>query len=337
MTAHEHRPSEAARSGDERLGIVECDRFCTHCGYNLAGQTIVREPHYRMLVIRCAECGTIASVQEYPTLGRWSRAWSLILAALWALFVLSLLASGAAALAGMSYAVGEVSAEKLRDALYEEYRAWNEAQTVTTPQSGIITLPNGMTIPVRPGMTVRINQQQQTSFIDTVDLDEVFASIGGWSGGVQWLALLLLIPQALIGAVLGLFWSVIFFGARWKRLMLVGLINTALAALFLAPQYWHVLVGEPYGYWNAGLWVVGPAVMPIALAVGLLGLWIGALIGRPCTRGLLRFALPPRLLSSLVVLWQTDGRPLPGLRVAAMKNARAHREDERGRDQSEGA
>ena len=63
--------------------IVTGDRICVHCGYNLFGQEIFREEHYSMLVVRCPECATIASVQDNPLVSRWASRWGAVLAALW--------------------------------------------------------------------------------------------------------------------------------------------------------------------------------------------------------------------------------------------------------------
>ena len=57
-------------SSEVVTGIIQGDRVCIACGFNLCGQRIVREPRYNLLIARCPECGQAATLQEYPLLGR---------------------------------------------------------------------------------------------------------------------------------------------------------------------------------------------------------------------------------------------------------------------------
>ena len=50
---------------ETRVDVLSGDRCCARCGFNLYGQTIIREPHYGLLMVRCPECGTAAAMQEY--------------------------------------------------------------------------------------------------------------------------------------------------------------------------------------------------------------------------------------------------------------------------------
>ncbi len=57
-------PDPAAPAGDgtrdERVSTLVGDRLCIRCGFNLCGQPVLRERHYRMLIARCPECSTVA-------------------------------------------------------------------------------------------------------------------------------------------------------------------------------------------------------------------------------------------------------------------------------------
>ncbi len=98
MTDHPIAPeAELSRHG-ELVG----DRACAKCHFNLAGQTIVRERHYGMLMVRCPECGTPAALQEYPLLGRWAARLGYVVAASWMFVVLGLVCLTALAMWGMS-------------------------------------------------------------------------------------------------------------------------------------------------------------------------------------------------------------------------------------------
>ena len=71
MTEHNTPPAQSASSSTpardqpsspsstdaaQRIAILIGDRFCTRCAYNLVGQSVLREPHYNMLIVRCPEC-----------------------------------------------------------------------------------------------------------------------------------------------------------------------------------------------------------------------------------------------------------------------------------------
>ncbi len=48
----------------EGTDSIQTDRFCLHCGYNLRGQMIRRDPMTKLLVYRCSECGHFYSANE---------------------------------------------------------------------------------------------------------------------------------------------------------------------------------------------------------------------------------------------------------------------------------
>jgi hypothetical protein len=67
---------------------VSGERPCTQCGYSLLGQSIVRDPHYGMLIVRCPECAAVTSVLDYPRLARWSRVLGALALAVWIMCLL---------------------------------------------------------------------------------------------------------------------------------------------------------------------------------------------------------------------------------------------------------
>lgn len=86
----------------ERVSVVSGDRACGSCGFNLHGQNVVREPHYAMLMVRCPECGQVASLHEYPVLGPWAKRLGFVLAAGWLLAMLAAVVATTGALMGGS-------------------------------------------------------------------------------------------------------------------------------------------------------------------------------------------------------------------------------------------
>lgn len=130
-----HEPgSDAVLSGvpgpatDERVSTLVGDRLCIGCGFNFAGQPVVREPHYRMLIVRCPECGTVASLQEFPVLGKWALRWGSIIAAAWLLAMLLLMLGTAGAIFGMSVGVSTAASSPLTEYLSKEHSGWSKSK-----------------------------------------------------------------------------------------------------------------------------------------------------------------------------------------------------------------
>lgn len=128
-----HEPgSDAVLSGapaaDERVSTLVGDRLCIGCGFNFAGQPVVREPHYKMLIVRCPECGTVASLQEFPVLGKWASRFGSILAAAWLLAMLFLMLGTAGAIFGMSVGVSTAASSPLTEYLSKEHSRWSKSR-----------------------------------------------------------------------------------------------------------------------------------------------------------------------------------------------------------------
>ncbi len=124
LSAPAHGEAGGTPHADERVSILVGDRLCVSCGFNLAGQSVVREPHYRMLIARCPECGTVASLQEFPILGKWAMRWGGVLAAAWFVVMLLFTLGSAGAIFGMSYGVARMDAKPLADFMSKEHGAW---------------------------------------------------------------------------------------------------------------------------------------------------------------------------------------------------------------------
>ena len=103
MSAIKSADDEQVQVKEQHVSVIVGDRLCVHCGYNLTGQNIYREPHYDLLIARCPECGSVASVLEYPVLGRWANRWAAVIAALWVVVLLAVwLGSAGVGIAGMA-------------------------------------------------------------------------------------------------------------------------------------------------------------------------------------------------------------------------------------------
>jgi len=78
--------------GDERttLGLVEIDRYCDECGFNLRGQHVFRDGASRLVLVRCSECGTLTPANQLTTnaRGAWFRRLAGVLLLGWIVFLL---------------------------------------------------------------------------------------------------------------------------------------------------------------------------------------------------------------------------------------------------------
>jgi len=139
-----------------RVSVLVGDRFCATCGFNLVGQTVVREPHYHMLMVRCPECGTAAAMQEYPMLGRWANRWARVLAVL-LLLVCTVFTIGASfACWGVSMPSVYAMVQPLSERLGEEHVKWQIAARAAAEMQATAAQPDpAPTDPTPPDSTTQ--------------------------------------------------------------------------------------------------------------------------------------------------------------------------------------
>jgi hypothetical protein len=303
-------------TAEVRVSTLVGDRLCIRCGYNLVGQPIVREGHYNMLIVRCPECATVASVQEYPLLGRWANRWAALLAALWALVMVGLWAGTSLSMFGFSMGGAELASNTYREHISN---VWSAAQLsmaspgrVTPGSTGQVTYtgPGGQTIVV-PGPGYPADFQAWWKAQDKVAL---LAQAGGWRSAFSWWLSILLFWMAVTCVVLGVVWSVALLARGRGGLLAWCLVLVVTAGLVAAIPIMEWLEDEPYWFWQAAQSQMGPIATIATLLWGGLWLALGMMIGRPAARGLVRLMLPPRLRSSLAMLWLSDGLAPPGTR-----------------------
>jgi hypothetical protein len=288
--------------------LVTGDRCCTRCGYNLIGQQVFREEHYSMLIVRCPECGTVASVQEYPLLGGWAVRWGVVLAVLWCLLLVSLWPGTAGIMCGMSLAIGDEAASSYTMHLEELYAASRPqaAGTAAPAQTRIVQIPGGTRIQFGPsvgGDFAKWWAQQ--------DRPALLAAAGGWRNAINGDAFLLLVPACLLLFAAGWLWSVFLIQLKRRWLIVCAAAIVALACVMLAVGMSELHL-QPAGWARtaARQQLALPAVaIGIAFCTAALGL--GMRYGRPLTRLIVRVFLPPRLRSSLTLLWTTEGLKPP--------------------------
>ena len=297
--------SPATTSGpEERVSVLVGDRLCTKCGYNLTGQAVIREPHYGMLIVRCSECATVASVQEYPLLGRWAGRWAMLGAAMWfAASAVFVFATGGA-IFGFGTAIVESASHPLALTIAEHQLAWLKEQD---PAS--LGLQLQWQLSAGPKLYVTLDPVWWA----TQDPAALLAEAGGWTGALgrsafglwSWLSV------SLFAA--GCFWAVLLTHLRRKWLVLFSLLPAGIAGLFAIAIYAGDTTAA--GGWATALSAaehqLGPIFCGFSIAYALLPLNLGLFFGRPLTRLLIRALLPPRLRNSLALLWTTDGLDPP--------------------------
>ena len=295
---------------EEPLSTIEGDRLCAGCAYNLRGQTVVRETHYGLAIVRCPECGVPAAIQEYPLLGRWPGrirvfvALSYILACLFALFMTFILLMATTAV--MSEASDEkhanTIAQKWADFVNEEEAKGNEP-LATMPMFNQPSRDNDGKLVAYTWNYVDLkwwrSNRSHTPFTDRVG--EVVLQTKG-------AVVLLSIAFVLGGSV----WVVLLLSARRPVAMAVILIPAAAVWLFVSSDMFQ---GNGFSGWQPAVGIAQDEMFTATAAV-VIALWalmggIGVFVGRSLARLAVRALLPPTLRGSLAELWFTDNKPLP--------------------------
>lgn len=309
MNKHDPNKNDAAPTGAEmRVSTLVGDRFCIRCGYNLTGQPVLREPHYDMLIVRCPECATVASVQEYPLLGRWASRWAALLAAIWFIVCVGLLVGTAGVMFGVSEGIAQSSWQDYATWLSEQQLEWLKQQqaagnTLTPPQQSLLTQP--------PWGYVQTDKAWMTAQTPA----DLLAKAGGWRQAADWSALLHWLWVPLVIVPFGCIWAIVMMRLQWRGLLLLSLGPATLAAVFVWINVLDDAMRSAYGrWWSMSALAeeqLGWRFAAMTLAFAMLPLAGGMICGRPLVRLLIRALLPPRLRSSLALLWIADGLEPP--------------------------
>lgn len=303
--APEAAPTEAAHAGHEmRVSTVVGDRLCAACGFNLTGQPVMKETTYNLFIVRCSECGTVASLQEYPVLGIWANRWASLVAAAW----LTVIAAGALGLSVaffvMSILSMELAADSVSSVIVDEWAATSEGQDAIEQ-----IRPNRMSSSPILGPWVSIKS-------DWWEAQDPWALLARGGGARQ----LIMNPAAgawsttiIIGFVGGVATAVALLHAKRRRLaylillpiFIVATVQTAFFMRAVAPTGWSLTASQ------AARSFITPLTFALTDAAAYVGLLLGVLVGRPIIRMLVRAYLPPRLRSSLSILWLADGKAPP--------------------------
>ncbi|MCA9303576.1 MAG: hypothetical protein KC996_05590 [Phycisphaerales bacterium] len=288
---------EPAQSMTPLGSTVSTDRPCASCGFNLFGQILQREPVYKLVVARCPECGTIASLQEYPAMTGWVNRWKLLLASVWIVILLGVLVGNFGAATGLNYALVDVASENYADLLGIRYDEFTGGKANPNRYSGRWTNVDLV--------WARDNAPRILDEMGGVLHGTNRAFLWGWTG------------TAVVMFLFGVFWSTTLLGARRRTALLIpGLAIVAAGSL--------VIVNNAVSDWLRGstpLWagsiakhVYIPYTVPMNMALMLIAAGVGVFAGRPLVRFVVQMMLPPRLRTPLGVLWTRDGLKPPKAR-----------------------
>lgn len=310
----------AASGSDSPVGAVKGDRFCIACGFNLHGQVILREPHYRLLIVRCPECAQVASVQDYPVLGRWARRWGFMLAALYLLLTVGGLLLASLGAGAFSIEAAQQHRYGLCNDIAAAHRAWFEASKRAAAINQANPAPQ---TPAQQNLvlttTQAVNQWGPFAAVDRAWWDAEGRASVLETRRKRVLSLksddLAAYTFFSVACFLGAaFFACILPGLRGPRLLALPILVVGLACLL--PLCFPQTFGAVGGPWLPGFVSASelaeeltPGRFPILLLLGA-GVVIaaGAFLGRPLARGLVRLFLPPRHAASLGFLWEADGR-----------------------------
>jgi len=299
-------PETPTTAPTQRVALLTGDRLCAACGFNLHGQSIVREPHYGMLIVRCPECSSVAALQEYPTLGRWAGRWAGVLAGLWLLVLLGAWAASAGIISASSYAVSESFTRPAALRIAGAFVEWASSEDVQAQ----LTARNSWAT----NQTVNSYTWIDDDWLQSQDLRSLTAGPGGLADRYDFLAAKGWVGIGIAAFVIGCFWSVALLHAGWRGRAAAALAIVALAGLFdwmafSGSRSWGAVLASDVAHQE-----FGGLAMGATLAFSLLPLMVGMTLGRRLARLTVRVLLPPRLRGPLAFLWYCDALPAPKTR-----------------------
>ncbi len=306
----------APEATEVRLGELTGDRVCHACGFNLRGQTIVREPHYRMVMVRCPECGTPDALMELPRASTWLKRLGALAAFVWVLVIIAAMAGAGAAIAGLSWWSGDMAARPLA---MDIARAYIDHAKTPTALTGVTNTQTQNMVTWAAQQTPSPSMWIDTSWWTKDRVAEWRPAARAASilptAPVLYVYLAGAIPLLALGAVL----ACILPHVRQRRLPLVVLPVVALAAATVT-TITIIASRDSSRVSSWGVWwtatdcarsLLGPWRLLIHHAWFALALIAGLALGRPLARWIVRWLVPPRQYATFSFLWLADDLPLP--------------------------
>lgn len=233
--------------------VVHEPRACMGCGYDLRGQSVVSEPHYGWMVVRCPECGLVLPMHAFGASRRVVTTTAGALSALWVIATLVItvvLGVSVFAIARVSFAEAVVGERVFSSTGESAYRtdtlrglfvlAWVVPTALPFGLVGAaMTAGRGVRAMILGGLSaafvsamlwllavVNAMDQLETGFASAMDRTLVSWSGIVWAAGILILAGVLIVgvfavSPALLRLIVG--WT----GPRWLVFSLGGLWSAA--------------------------------------------------------------------------------------------------------------
>jgi hypothetical protein len=314
---------ESRAESRERVGVVAGYRPCIKCGFALEGQPVEREPHYRLLMIFCPECGAPSPVQEYPVLGSWGRRLGVLCLAVWVILLLGAFAGYVGGQVGIVAGFMESARRANADAIALEHLDWFRSSGEAERLAALQNPPAGY---------------NAAQFVATIQGGNFFSPINveWWNTTgkaafepLHWRdasSMMSFVGLGLFAGVGGAFFAAALPGARgWRRFLMPMLASGFVAAFTVwvlhemtSKWTWGWYVTSPADYGTSAIIAAADAcpnsLSYVAVAFAAACGCVGAVIGRPMSRFIAGLLVAPSKLHLLEFLWSADGKKLPGRR-----------------------
>ncbi len=208
--------------------VVIGDRVCINCGFNLFNQRVFREEHYQMMVVRCPECGTVASLQEYPILGKWAARWGRLAAAIWALLMMACVAGFGAINAGTANLLSFEMCKPFAIGLAEDYHAFYQIQTEgykANSQANAYDDDEWLSTEFNATSKDQLaDQNLDPVWFEDQGKDQTKARLASWRSRYQWPTLQAVLNIGFWLVVGGMFWAILMSYATIRKSVVVAII-----------------------------------------------------------------------------------------------------------------
>jgi purine-cytosine permease-like protein len=237
----------------------------------------------------------LAALQEYPALGRWADRWARLIAAAWVATLVAAMFLNFGPLMGFVMGSLETACSDLGDAIADQYAASLSAED-----------PSAL-----PMLDTDRRMKIEASWWHA-NRDSILAARPSLRAWINWSVAWMWIPLSFIGFAGGACWSTCLLGTR-RRFAIVPAMLPLLAAGVIG---WTVHRQEASGTAlvqasTLGIGALQNIVLGVMLSVVAFWVFMGVWLGRRVVRLVVRWSLPPRMRSSLAILWTRDGLPPP--------------------------
>ncbi len=228
----------------QAIGIVEMDRYCEHCGFNLHGQQVFRDLQTELIVARCPECGRFHAASLSTTSGvAWLKRFSAVVLLFWIAFVGFFFILTTIAQTGLQVSILDEATSRVRSGATLGQRAfdgWASIDPSVAIMVGIFAAVTGFVqvflLTVAAHHWRRWGYFAAAVFLPSVPLSIVLVSWWRESpssfAAVVWI-MLAVCACAMVGAL-----SAAVLGRKLARLLAIGLVpprpRQALAFLWTA-------------------------------------------------------------------------------------------------------